>query len=429
MSFRSTLASIRRQVSAVGRSERGNVALTFALATLPLVGLVGAGVDYSHAISVRVELQAALDSTALMLSKSAATLNNGQLQKAAQNYFNGVFNRPEARNISISASYATTNGQEVTVNGSASVPTNFMQVMGYNSLNVTGTSTATWGMSNLQVALVLDNTGSMAQANKMPALKTASHTLLSQLQQASGTPGAVQVAIVPFTTDVNVGTSNSSASWLEWSYSGVGLFGVSTTYSFSSSNWSGCVVDRDQNYDVQNTAPTVSSATLFPVDNPLLGCPPQIMPLGYDWTALNNMVDQMTPLGETDLTIGMVWGWQALTQGLPLNAPVPPANTTRAIVFMTDGLNTANRWNNTLVGSGTVANIDARTATVCTNIKATGIVIYTIQVDTGGDSPPSTLLQNCATDIGKWFYMKNANDLVTVFSEIGTQLSQLYIAK
>jgi Flp pilus assembly protein TadG len=429
MSFGSILVDIRKQASAIGRSDRGNVALTFALATLPLVGLVGAGIDYSHAISVRVELQAALDSTALMLSKSAATLNNGQLQTAAQKHFNGVFNRPEATNLSIAATYTTTNGQQVTVNGSASVPTNFMQVMGYNSINITGTSTATWGMSNLQVALVLDNTGSMAQSGKMTALKTASHTLLSQLQQASSTPGAVQVAIVPFTTDVNVGKSNSGASWLKWSYSGVGLFGISMTYSFNASNWTGCVVDRDQNYDVQNTAPSVSSATQFPVDNPLLGCPPQIMPLGYDWTALNNMIDSMTPLGETNLTIGMVWGWQALTQGLPLNAPVPPPNTTRAIVFMTDGLNTANRWNNSLFGSGSVANIDARTAQVCTNIKATGIVIYTIQVDTGGDSPPSTLLQNCATDIGKWFYMKDANELVTVFSEIGTQLSQLYIAK
>lgn len=429
MAFRSSLVRIRKRVSAIGRNERGNVAITFALLTLPLVGLVGAGVDYSHAISIRVELQAALDSTALMLSKSAATLNNGQLQKAAGNYFNGVFNRPEAQNVSISATYTTTNGQQVTVDGNASVKTYFMQVLGYNTINVAGTSTATWGISNLQVALVLDNTGSMAQANKMPALKTASHQLLSQLQQASSTPGAIQVAIVPFTTDVNVGTGNSGASWLKWSYSGVGLFGATMTYSFTAANWSGCVVDRDQDYDIQNTAPTVSSATQFPTDNPLLGCPPQIMPLGYDWTAMNSMIDTMTPLGETDLTIGMVWGWQALTQGVPLNAPTPPPNTTKAIVFMTDGLNTANRWNNTLLGSGTVANIDARTALVCTNIKAQGIVVYTIQVDTGGESPASTLLQNCATDVGKWFYLKNANDLVTVFSQIGTQLSQLYIAR
>lgn len=73
------------------------------------------------------------------------------------------------------------------------------------------------------------------------------------------------------------------------------------------------------------------------------------MPLGYNWRALNNEINQMTPLGETDLTIGLVCGWQALSQGLPLNAPALQPNTNQAIVFMTDGFNTANRWNNTLV--------------------------------------------------------------------------------
>jgi Flp pilus assembly protein TadG len=413
----------------IGGDRSGNVAITFALATLPLIGLFGAGIDYSHAISVRVALQAALDSTALMLSKSASSLSAAQMQSAAQTYVSGVFNRPEATNLNVTATYTTNGGPQVTVNGSVSVATYFMHVLGFNSMTVTATSTTRWGISNLRVALVLDNTGSMAQAGKMPALQAASHELLQQLQNASTIPGAVQVAIIPFTTDVNVGKSNASANWLKWSYSAVGQFGGTTTVTVSPSTWGGCVTDRDQNYDVQNTTPNGGSATQFPANNPFLGCPPQIMPLGYDWTALNNMIDQMKPLGETNLTIGLVWGWQALSQDLPLNAPALQPNTNQAVVFMTDGFNTANRWNNTLFGNGTTASIDARTAQVCSNIKAAGITVYTIQVDTGGESPPSTLLQNCASDIGKWFYLKNAHDLVTVFSQIGTELSQLYIAK
>jgi hypothetical protein len=136
----------------------------------------------------------------------------------------------------------------------------------------------------------------------------------------------------------------------------------------------------------------------------------------------------MAPLGETNLTIGLVYGWQALSTGPPLNAPGLPPNTNQAIVFMTDGFNTANRWNNVIFGSGTTAAIDARTALVCSNIKAAGITIYTIQVDTGGESPPSTLLQNCASDTSKWFYLQDPNELVTVFTQIGTALSQLRIA-
>ena len=51
----------------------GNVVITFALAIVPIVGFVGAAVDYSRANSAKAAMQAAVDSTALMLSKDAQT--------------------------------------------------------------------------------------------------------------------------------------------------------------------------------------------------------------------------------------------------------------------------------------------------------------------------------------------------------------------
>jgi hypothetical protein len=64
----------------------------------------------------------------------------------------------------------------------------------------------------------------------------------------------------------------------------------------------------------------------------------------------------------------------------------------------------------------------------CANIKASGVTIYTIHVNTGGD-PMSTLLQNCASDSNKFWMITNANDLNTVFNKIGTNLTQLRVAK
>jgi len=52
-----------------------------------------------------------------------------------------------------------------------------------------------------------------------------------------------------------------------------------------------------------------------------------------------------------------------------------------------------------------------------------------VQVDTSGESPPSALLQNCASSLSKWFYLKNAGELVTTFQQIGTTLSNLRIAR
>jgi Flp pilus assembly protein TadG len=136
----------------------GNVAITFALATLPIIGTVGFAVDYSHANSVKAAMQAALDSTALMLSREAATDTTSQLQTNALTYFKALFTRPEGTSITISATYSSSDGSNTVVNGSANVPTTFLGVIGYNNIPVNGSSTAKWGSSRLRVALALNNT-------------------------------------------------------------------------------------------------------------------------------------------------------------------------------------------------------------------------------------------------------------------------------
>ncbi|MSO67728.1 MAG: hypothetical protein EXQ82_07940 [Pseudolabrys sp.] len=67
-------------------------------------------------------------------------------------------------------------------------------------------------------------------------------------------------------------------------------------------------------------------------------------------------------------------------------------------------------------------------AGTCANIKAAGVTIYTIHVNTGGD-PMSTLLQNCASDTNKFWQVTSSSGLGSVFSAIGTNLAQLRVAK
>ena len=55
------------------RNRDGGVAPMLALAALPIMGFVGAAIDFSRAASVRTAMQTALDATALMLSKDAQT--------------------------------------------------------------------------------------------------------------------------------------------------------------------------------------------------------------------------------------------------------------------------------------------------------------------------------------------------------------------
>jgi Flp pilus assembly protein TadG len=457
---------LARHIAAFRRASAGNVAITFALATLPIVGTVGFAVDYSHANSVKAAMQAALDSTALMLSKDAATLSKADLQTKAKSYFDALFTRPEAINVTISADYSTAGGSKVKVDGSAAVPTNFLGVIGYQNIDVNGSSTAAWGSSRLRVALVLDNTGSMAEDNKMAALKSATKSLLTQLKSAAGSDGDVYVSIVPFSVDVNVGKGNYNANWIDWTdwdddngqdvqtctnkktgkngKTQKKCTGTTTWVPDNHNTWNGCVADRDQNYDRLATAanpadknlPDTSASTLFPADQDG-SCPQPIMGLGSNWTAMNTLVDRMQPSGMTNQSIGLSWGWISLVGGGPLTAPAKDPNYkyNDVIVLMSDGLNTQNRW------STSQSQIDKRMYDAsrngegtCANIKNAGITIYTIHVNTGGD-PMSTLLQNCAggpdkfSDPSKFYMVTTSSGLGSVFSSIGTNLTKLRVAQ
>jgi Flp pilus assembly protein TadG len=443
----------------------GNVAITFAMATVPVIGGVGAAVDYSHANSVKVALQAALDSTALMLSKEASTDTSGQLQQNAAKYFKSLFTRPEGTNVSIAASYTTSGGAAVVVNGQVDVPTVFMGIMGHKTITVQGSSTVKWGSTRLRVALVLDNTGSMAEDGKMTALKDATKSLLTQLKSAAGSNGDVYVSIIPFSKDVNVGTGHSNGDWIDWDDWETDNGGWQYTYSCnggwsrrgrsrcngnyqwvtaSHTSWNGCITDRDQNYDQDVTPPKPSDAdlpankasTLYPAEQ-YQDCPAAMRGLSYDWTAMNSLVDQMYPKGNTNQPIGLVWGWLSLTGGGPLSAPAMDSNYDykQIIILLSDGLNTENRWTKKTDGeSDKQKKVDDRMYKggkgdgTCANIKAAKITIYAIQVNTGND-PKSTLLQNCASDSNKFWMLTSASQISATFNQIGTNLTQLRVAR
>jgi hypothetical protein len=145
------------------------------------------------------------------------------------------------------------------------------------------------------------------------------------------------------------------------------------------------------------------------------------MTLSYNWTALKSKIDSMSAQGYTNTTIGLAWAWDSLTQGLPLSAPTedPKYIYTKVIIFLTDGENTENRF------SGDATTIDKRMTSACVNAKAAGITIYTILVLEGNQ----TLLQGCASDPDKYFKLTASSQLVTVFSQIGTSLAKLHVAK
>src|SRR3569623_1363254 len=196
------------------RDRRGSVLPLLAFTALPLMAGGGVAVDYSRANATKAQFQAALDSTALMLSKNAANVSAADLQTQATSYFTAIFTNTQTQNGAVTTSYSNNGGSKILLNGSATLPTNFLGLLGYSQLTINASATSTWGNTRLRVALVLDNSGSMASDDKMTALKTAAHGLLAQLQAAATNPEDVYVSIVPFNKDVNIASTNYAASWL-----------------------------------------------------------------------------------------------------------------------------------------------------------------------------------------------------------------------
>ncbi|MBS0537136.1 MAG: VWA domain-containing protein [Proteobacteria bacterium] len=415
---------------------RANVAPLMAFLAVPLIGGAGVAIDYSQANATKAAFQAALDATALAMSKNAAVLSPADLQAAATNYFNALFTRANVSNVTVTANYTGTAGSKLVLSGEATLKTNVMGVLGYDHININAAATSTWGDTRLRVALVLDNTGSMASSDKMTALKAASQNLLTQLKNAALVPEDVYVSIVPFAKDVNVGSDNYSQSWINWSLWDAANGTCSNTYYKSQgscqshsgvwtpaahSTWNGCVTDRDQNYDVTND-PALSGGTLYPAEQ-YSSCPASLMQLSNDWTTLSAKIDAMQPAGNTNQAIGLQVGWQTLT-AVPFTVPAFDSNYqyNQVIILLTDGLNTQDRWYTNQ------SSIDAREQKACDNIKAAGVTIYTVQVNTSGD-PTSTLLQNCASSSSKFFLLTSSTQIITTFNQIGTALSELRLAR
>lgn len=452
---------VRAATSRFAAASDGNIAVLFAIAAVPVVTFVGAAIDYSRANNARSSMQAALDSTALMVSKDLTngTITTSQINATAQSYFNALYTNPDAaKSVTISSTYTAASGSNaatVLVNGTGSIKTDFMNIIGMPTMGFSSSSTATWGSNLLRVALVLDNTGSMNDYNKIGSLKTAAQNLVTQLSALAKNPGDVYISVVPFEVDVNVGTSNVSATWLRWDQwdpknypnasqpwntycsggywmtmaqcQGHGYSWNHTVGSPAKSQWNGCVSDRDQSNDVNSVAPS-SAATYFYADQDQ-SCPvAPILPLTYNWTAVNNTINSMTAQGATNQTLGLQWGWLSLLQQSPLNAPAETSNTRyqHIIVLFTDGLNTMDRFYGD--GSSTSTQVDARMTALCTNVKASGVTIYTVQIDTDG-AGVSSVLPACASGPNAFFMLTQPSQIAAAFQQIGVEISKLRVAK
>lgn len=431
------------------RAERGNVAIMYALSLPVLLTFIGAAIDYTRAVNARSAMQAAVDATALMVSKEAANISAENLKDKAKAYFNALYNHSEVGNVEIDAVYTpnTGNGASVKVDVTGAVKTDFMKYAGY-SMDIGASSTTKWGNSRYRVALALDNTGSMASASKMEELKKATKQLIEDFYKMANANEDIYISIVPFAKDVNIGPDKKDVTWLNWSeWDSANKVKVCTKPEYTTkrkcdnnggqwvsvtaphSTWNGCVMDRTKDYDVSNVNPTNTIPDSMPLPEQYGDCPVPLLGMTsvkQSKQTLIDKVDDMSPDGNTNQAIGLAWAWLTHATDGPFPAPAKDANYNYvdAIILLTDGMNTQNRWENSH------SPIDARQAIMCSNIKTTQIKLFAVQVATDGDSV-STMLKNCTSepDNSNYFsYITQASQMTVKFKNIFEELSRLRVA-
>lgn len=417
---------------------RGSVTYYAVLGMLPLAGVLGLGADYSRAIQVRTEVQSALDSTVLMLTREAPKKDAAALKKIADPYFAALATRDPK--VTVTGLSVGKTDKTVSVATVATVPTFFGGVYaylaeagGFDKWTINVRAEAGYATKKIELALVLDNTGSMASANKIQELKKASHTLLTILEQSVVKADQVKVALVPYTTRVNLGKSFKEQPWLTTTPTGTfEANGANYVKPANRDLWQGCVADRDTGYN--NSALPYSLATEAS-KYPMMNCSDgiaQAMPLTSNFAALHKRIDEMKASGWTNITLGAQWGLEMLSGNAPFTEASADSDVERFMILLTDGNNTVDRW--TKPGqegwAATETRMNKDTQAMCDAIverpvpeaaKKMKIKLYTVLVIDGNQN----LLKNCASNPSMFKKVNQASELEAVFRKIAEDIGTI----
>lgn len=266
------LKRIARGVRRFGGDRRGNVAMMFGFLAIPLIALAGAAVDYSNALRLKSKLQSALDATALAVARDGGEMSAAEVTDLANNFFSANLTGGELSNMGELVVDQEDGTVKLSVGGDSI--TSFIAIMGFHEIPVSVSTEVLVENQTFEIALVLDNSGSMA-GSKITSLRDATTALVNSLWGETEDNPNLSFSLVPFTSAVNVGTGNKNASWMDVDgesdlhhppdvFSDDSLTRYEIYDRITNVDWPGCVEARAHPMDV-NDAPAdpANPNTLF----------------------------------------------------------------------------------------------------------------------------------------------------------------------
>lgn len=365
----------------LARCRRGGMAVIAALLLIPMIGVTGLAIDLTRLWLVQARLQTAVDAAVLVagreLASPAATAdatalfwsNFGRTDKpTGAGFLGATAGTPVLRQL---------DADTVQMQASASLGATLMSVLGQGPVTVRAEASARRAVLGMELALVLDITGSMKSDNNIAGLRTAATDLVNIVFGANETQPNLLMSVVPFVASVNIGKAHTG--WL--------VPGALDQSQFGSVGWNGCVEARTGGEDGTDTPPAAvpfrpflwqstlgrysNAGRAVPGDNdwtpsriteqnqaslpdntavgPNLSCPqvPVVALTASKSMVLDTVAGlQATFRGGTTGNLGLQAGWFTLSPrwagvwgrpGSPL--PYGTPNMQKVLVIMTDGNN------------------------------------------------------------------------------------------
>lgn len=451
--------------------RRGISAVTVAISLAVLAPMALGVFDVFSMTEQRGKLQDALDAAALYAARSPV-FDTPSVNTVGTKAFNANLQLIHGATLQ-GASFSLQSNKVI---ADAAVQLQAYAPMEFTHQPVTVHSEVTRAGNNLEVALVLDNSTSMAGAS-LTSLKAAAGQLVDLVVSDTQTPFYSKVAIIPYAAGVNVGAYATAARGPIKSPAGTNPT-AGTNTSPPSANFlflneqsgaqrtlavSTCVSERTGVHAYDDVGPTSAFPNTYvglnypdpTYSNPCI--PATMAPLSSDKTALHTSINNLTACCSTGGQVGVAWGWYTLSPnwsgvftGNSAPASYTAPQTIKAVVLMTDGEYNSVYCNGVIAKAGTHSSSSGygdprghinclgtngkdpyeQAKTLCAAMKAapSNIVIYTVGLNLVSAPAALDLVQSCATDAHHVYLPANGTALQVAFQAIASDLNRLRIS-
>jgi Flp pilus assembly protein TadG len=270
--------NISSQLRVLKKARRGTVGIIFGLALVPVMAIIGVSLDYSRVSHAKIGLANALDAGVLALANQPG-LTQDNASEILTSYVES--NAPSYDNIYWNIKSVTLSPVSIKASLDAKIKTAALGIMGVDEVHFSIENEVVRELTDMEVVLVLDNTGSMNGGNKIGALRDAAMDLVEKLEEVAPETSTIKIGLVPFVTAVNIKTDpnlelngslidtqgHSSIDFSQFDPATSGPAGPKNNLALFATMgvpWKGCVQARPEPYDIDDTPPSPSNPdTLF----------------------------------------------------------------------------------------------------------------------------------------------------------------------